>query len=170
MIFNSDNDRRIRHGSNLEATPAWKALAEHHAEVRDLVMRDLFERDPGRFHRFSVELGPLLFDYSKNLVTYETMSLLVRLAHEAGVAEAEALGLLGEIARARGDLAAARDWLMRDLEICERTGHESERLATLRRLAEVLPLSIEQKQMCLEISDPVKRLEVLASVVESLKK
>lgn len=38
------------------------------------------------------------------------------------------------------------------------------------RLAEVLPLSIEQKQMCLEISDPVKRLEVLASVVESLKK
>lgn len=38
------------------------------------------------------------------------------------------------------------------------------------RLAEVLPLSIEQKQMCLEISDPVKRLEILAPVVESLKK
>jgi DNA-binding NtrC family response regulator/tetratricopeptide (TPR) repeat protein len=52
--------------------------------------------------------------------------------------EAEAHGLLGEIALARGELPAARDWLMLDLEICERTGHESERLATLRRLAQVL--------------------------------
>jgi len=38
------------------------------------------------------------------------------------------------------------------------------------RLAEVLPMSIEQKQMCLEISDPLKRLEILVPVVESLKK
>lgn len=38
------------------------------------------------------------------------------------------------------------------------------------RLAEVLPLSIGQKQMCLEISDPVRRLEFLVPVVESLKK
>lgn len=38
------------------------------------------------------------------------------------------------------------------------------------RLAEVLPLSLEQKQMCLEMSDPIKRLEVLMPLVEHLEK
>lgn len=37
------------------------------------------------------------------------------------------------------------------------------------RLAEILPLSIEQKQMCLEISDPIRRLEVLLPVVENVR-
>ena len=36
------------------------------------------------------------------------------------------------------------------------------------RLAEVLPLSLEQKQMCLEISDPIRRLDVLKPFVEDL--
>lgn len=36
------------------------------------------------------------------------------------------------------------------------------------RLAEVLPLSLEQKQMCLEISDPIRRLDVLKPLVENL--
>jgi len=37
------------------------------------------------------------------------------------------------------------------------------------RLAEVLPLSIEQKQMCLEINDPLKRLDMLMPVVENAR-
>lgn len=37
------------------------------------------------------------------------------------------------------------------------------------RLAEVLPLSLEQKQMFLELSDPLKRLEMLMPLVESLR-
>ena len=37
------------------------------------------------------------------------------------------------------------------------------------RLAEVLPLSLEQKQMCLELVDPVQRMEVLTPLVEYLK-
>lgn len=37
------------------------------------------------------------------------------------------------------------------------------------RLAEVLPLSLEQKQMCLELIDPVQRMEVLTPLVEYLK-
>lgn len=36
------------------------------------------------------------------------------------------------------------------------------------RLAELLPLTLEQKQMCLEISDPLRRLDVLKPLVESL--
>ncbi|MGD8976720.1 MAG: LON peptidase substrate-binding domain-containing protein [Gammaproteobacteria bacterium] len=38
------------------------------------------------------------------------------------------------------------------------------------RLAEVLPLSLEQKQMFLELSDPLKRLDMLMPLVESLRK
>jgi len=36
------------------------------------------------------------------------------------------------------------------------------------RLAEVLPLSLEQRQLCLEISDPIQRLEVISPLLESL--
>ena len=37
------------------------------------------------------------------------------------------------------------------------------------RLAEVLPLSLEQRQMCLELSDPIQRLEIIAPLLESLR-
>jgi DNA-binding NtrC family response regulator/tetratricopeptide (TPR) repeat protein len=52
--------------------------------------------------------------------------------------EAEAYGLLGEIAAGKGKLEDALRYLRRDLDICESTGHEAERLATLRRLVDVL--------------------------------
>ena len=47
---------------------------------------ELFAADPERFARFSVRLGDLLLDYSKNRITEETMRLLVALAEEADVA------------------------------------------------------------------------------------
>ena len=50
-------------------------------------MRDLFRQDPDRFRRYSVELGDVLFDYSKNRITDETLKLLMALADEAGVVE-----------------------------------------------------------------------------------
>ena len=48
-------------------------------------MRALFDADAGRFDRFSLRLGDILFDYSKNRITGETMKLLVALARQAGV-------------------------------------------------------------------------------------
>src|SRR5512139_98420 len=66
--------------------PAWQALQKHREEMADVHMRDLFARDPQRFERFSLRLGDILFDYSKNRVTQETMRLLCDLAHEANVA------------------------------------------------------------------------------------
>jgi glucose-6-phosphate isomerase len=95
MRFDSPNDRLIRDGGSLENTPAWLALEEHYEHARELRMRDLFDRDDERFERFSIELDSFLFDYSKHLVTGETMDLLVRLARDAGVAEAAAAMLSG---------------------------------------------------------------------------
>ncbi|CAL1240584.1 glucose-6-phosphate isomerase [Candidatus Methylocalor cossyra] len=49
-------------------------------------MRDLFAADPQRFDRFSLRLGDLLFDYSKNRITEKTLELLLELARQAGLA------------------------------------------------------------------------------------
>ncbi|EEB05812.1 glucose-6-phosphate isomerase [Schizosaccharomyces japonicus yFS275] len=73
--------------------PAWKALKAHHESVGSkLILKDLFAQDPKRFEKFSLkfeglaaEEGPILFDFSKNLVTEETIKLLVDLAKEANV-------------------------------------------------------------------------------------
>ena len=66
-------------------TSAWKSLRAHYERVADAQMRDLFRDDPERAERFSLTLGDLLFDYSKNRITAETLSLLVQLAEECGV-------------------------------------------------------------------------------------
>ena len=96
MRFDSDNDRQIRGGTPLAGTPAWRALAAHHRELRDLHMRELFAADPERFERFSVDLGPLLFDYSKHRITEQTRRLLLDLAEAAGVAAAIEAMFAGE--------------------------------------------------------------------------
>lgn len=72
------------------ATSAWAALERHHAAIKDVHMRTLFERDPARFDTFSFQAGEIMLDYSKNRITAETMQLLVDLAKEAGVAEKRA--------------------------------------------------------------------------------
>jgi glucose-6-phosphate isomerase len=66
-------------------TPAWKALTEHFAAMRDVHMRDLFAADPGRFARFSGRLEDLLVDYSKHRITQETLLLLLDLARQMDV-------------------------------------------------------------------------------------
>jgi len=71
--------------SSIASSAAWKALNDHQQATQDLHMRDLFADDPGRFERFSVRVGDMLLDYSKNRVTAETMDRLVALAREAGV-------------------------------------------------------------------------------------
>jgi len=71
--------------ASLTRTPEWQALAAHHREVAPLAMRDLFAADPHRFYRFSLRLGDLLLDYSKNRVTDETLRRLLDLARAADV-------------------------------------------------------------------------------------
>jgi glucose-6-phosphate isomerase len=73
--------------SALTQSPAWKALQEHYTEMQHVHMRELFARDPHRFDRFSLHFEDILFDYSKNRITEKTMSLLLDLAQEAGLAQ-----------------------------------------------------------------------------------
>jgi len=70
----------------LTDTPSWRALAAHHARIKDLHLRTMFADDPGRAERFSAEGAGLFLDYSKNRITGETLRLLLQLADERGVA------------------------------------------------------------------------------------
>jgi glucose-6-phosphate isomerase len=65
--------------------PSYPKLITHRDGMANIHMRDLFAADPGRFDRFSLRLGDLLVDYSKNRIMETTLDLLLRLAGEAGL-------------------------------------------------------------------------------------
>ncbi|HLH61230.1 MAG TPA: glucose-6-phosphate isomerase [Ktedonobacteraceae bacterium] len=69
----------------LTQRPAWKALEDHYARVKDLHLRRLFADDPQRGERFAAEGVGLYLDYSKNRITGETIQLLLQLAESSNL-------------------------------------------------------------------------------------
>jgi len=70
---------------SLPDLPAWKALGAHYAKLRGKTLRGLFADDPERGQRMTLEAEGIYFDYSKNRVTEETLTLLLRLAEDSGL-------------------------------------------------------------------------------------
>ncbi|MEQ1738616.1 MAG: glucose-6-phosphate isomerase [Methyloglobulus sp.] len=66
--------------SSLTTSKAWIALQEHYQQIQNYSMRDAFAQDPDRFNKFSLHLNDILFDYSKNRITEQTLPLLIGLA------------------------------------------------------------------------------------------
>lgn len=75
---------------------AYDALRAHRAELARTRTIDLFARDPNRFGDFHVELGDLLFDFSKHGITRDTLRLLLDLARAARLEERRAALFAGE--------------------------------------------------------------------------
>lgn len=73
---------------NPTQTPAWAALIAHHSEMKTVQMKDLFKKDPKRFEKMSIEFNDILFDYSKNIATDETLEKLLQLAEDCKVKNA----------------------------------------------------------------------------------
>src|SRR5713226_2499688 len=71
--------------AQLTRLPAWRALAEHFEQVKNVHLRELFAADPRRGDRLAAEAVGLYLDYSKHRVTDETLRLLVRLAAARGL-------------------------------------------------------------------------------------
>jgi glucose-6-phosphate isomerase len=71
----------------LRTRPAWTALTEHHASIRNRHLRELFADDPQRGERLALEAEGIYLDYSKNRITDETVRLLLRLADDIGLRE-----------------------------------------------------------------------------------
>jgi len=92
--------------STRSALPAWQKLTEHRRANSRLHLRELFAQDPARFRKFSLSVEGMLVDYSKQLVTAETMRLLAALARECEVEAWRARMLAGERINATEDRAA----------------------------------------------------------------
>ena len=71
--------------SALTRSTIWKQLKTHQKEMAACSMRSLFHDDPSRFEKFSAQVNDILLDYSKNLITEETLKYLLELAYESGI-------------------------------------------------------------------------------------
>ena len=67
---------------NPTQTEAWKALAAHFSAVNNNRIENLFATDENRFGSFSIIAEDILFDYSKNNISGETLKLLISMATE----------------------------------------------------------------------------------------
>ncbi|EAS62662.1 glucose-6-phosphate isomerase [Photobacterium angustum] len=68
---------------NPTQTQAWQDLTAHFEQAQDFQLSDLFANDSARFSKFSAQFGSdILLDYSKNLITEETLTKLFALAKE----------------------------------------------------------------------------------------
>ncbi|MEV0022268.1 glucose-6-phosphate isomerase [Streptomyces atroolivaceus] len=72
--------------TKLNQTPEWAALGKHREEFGDTHLRRLFADAPDRGAAYTLRVGDLHIDYSKHLVTDETLRLLRDLAGATGVA------------------------------------------------------------------------------------
>lgn len=74
---------------NPTQTSAWKQLEAHYKTAESFTLADLFANDEARFSQFSARFNDsILLDFSKNLITTETMQHLLDLAKETELASA----------------------------------------------------------------------------------
>src|SRR5688572_8238380 len=71
--------------TTLSKLPEYQSLREHQQSLAGTHLRDLFAQDPERGKSFALEAVGIYLDYSKNLVTKQTLELLVGLAQATGV-------------------------------------------------------------------------------------
>lgn len=74
--------------NNPSTAPSWMKLKAHSNSFGNQSIKDLFSKNANRFTEFSIRQEDILFDYSKNSITTETLQLLTQLAEECGLNEA----------------------------------------------------------------------------------
>jgi len=73
---------------NPAETAAWSKLKAHYQILKNQHMKELFQKDPKRFGRFSLQFEDILIDFSKNIITDQTFEFFVELAEELKLKEA----------------------------------------------------------------------------------
>lgn len=69
----------------INKTPQWQALELHWQSLATTNLQELFANDPQRFAEMQLSAAQIFLDYSKNIVTKETLQLLLDLAQVADV-------------------------------------------------------------------------------------
>jgi len=73
---------------NPAETPAWQKLTALFMNLQAVHLRELFDEDPQRFQKFSLQFEDILIDYSKNTINKEVIDHLIELANETELPEA----------------------------------------------------------------------------------
>ncbi|MBF0258516.1 MAG: glucose-6-phosphate isomerase [Desulfamplus sp.] len=73
---------------NPTQTPSWQKLTKHYESMRSVHMKDLFAKESDRFQKFSIRWNDILVDFSKNIITSQTIDLLCKLALETDLKDA----------------------------------------------------------------------------------
>lgn len=63
-------------------TTAWKALEAHNLIEMNFTLEELFENDPERFRKFSLEANDIFLDFSKTHIVDKTLDILLTLAYQ----------------------------------------------------------------------------------------
>jgi glucose-6-phosphate isomerase len=90
----------------IDRTPQWASVQAHRDELGATTLRELFAADPARGTTMTAQAGDLYLDYSKNILTAETVPLLVALAEQAGLPERIEAMFTGEHVNTTEDRAA----------------------------------------------------------------
>ena len=132
--------------SKLTQSNTWKALELNFEEIRHSHMREMFEKDPQRFDRFSLKLNDILFDYSKNIIDEQTMELLYQLADECEISQ----------------------WIERmfDGEAINQTENRAV-LHTALRNRDGLPVMVDGEDVMSAVCEELKRVKKLAEAIRA---
>ena len=82
---------------NPTQTQAWKKLQAHFETMKNVQMQHLFANEPARAEKMHLQWNDFLVDYSKNIVTKETLDLLLELANEVQLKDAIAKYFDGDV-------------------------------------------------------------------------
>lgn len=81
---------------NPTTTEAWAKLTQHHAQISNTSLKEMFANDTQRAEKFHVQWQDFLVDYSKNILNQDTINLLLDLAKEVQLQEAISLYFEGD--------------------------------------------------------------------------
>lgn len=132
------------HPAVLTSKPEWQTLKEQRERLDGLLMKDLFEQDPGRAKRYFIEGAGLSLDFSKNRITDEVLEALLALARSC-------------------NLEARRDALLRG----ERVNVTEDRpaLHTALRNPGTETITVDGEDVVAEVQSTLTRMETLVNDV-----
>ncbi|MCJ1378338.1 glucose-6-phosphate isomerase [Xylographa soralifera] len=132
---------------------SWQQLKDHHESLgRNIVLKEFFQKDPQRFQKFSrifenaADKSEILFDFSKNFITEETLSLLIELARECG------------LEKLRDDMFAG--------ELINFTEKRAVYHVALRNTSN-MPMQVEGKSVVEDVNEVLEHMKVFSEEVRS---
>lgn len=132
--------------TDITATPEWEAVGDAVDALSETSLRELFAADPGRARTMTTTAADLRADWSKNLVTEETIDALLALAE-------------------RADVAGLRDAMFAGEHI--NTTEDRAVLHTALRLPRGTSLEVDDTDVAAEVHEVLDRMRDFAGSVRS---